>query len=134
MKAKHLARNPHLSLCYLDLADPSRGLDLVYVDCRASWDDSAASRERIWQLFASTPPPLGYDPATILKATDDPEYVPILKSSLAGRFRCSADQLPRDVVFRQHRKAWHLSGQQKKTESNSRKSLQNNGLRRVYWF
>ena len=74
MKAKHLARNPHLSLCYLDLADPSRGLDLVYVDCRASWDDSAASRERIWQLFASTPPPLGYDPGTILKATDDPEY------------------------------------------------------------
>ena len=73
-KAKHLARNPHLSLCYLDVSDPSKGFDPVYVDCVADWDDRPESRRRVWELYKSTPPPLGYDPGTIWKGPDDPDF------------------------------------------------------------
>jgi hypothetical protein len=35
----------------------------VYVDVETSWVDDLADKQRIWNLFADTPPPLGYDPA-----------------------------------------------------------------------
>lgn len=75
LKEKHLARNPHLSLCYLDVSDPAKGFDPVYVDCTARWDDRPESRRRIWELFKSAPPPLGFDPVTIWKGgPDDPKF------------------------------------------------------------
>ena len=57
-KARHLAHNPHMSLAYItNIHTP------VYADCVAEWADDLDEKRRIWELFKSTPPPLGYDPA-----------------------------------------------------------------------
>ena len=64
-KALHLAQHPYVSLAYIaDVARP------VYADCIATWDDDLATRQRIWDLFLRTPPPLGYDPAPIFRDLD----------------------------------------------------------------
>ena len=57
LKTRHLAANPHVSLCYAN-----SDLQQVYVDCRAEWADGPADKSRLWDLFAATPPPIGYDP------------------------------------------------------------------------
>jgi len=44
----------------------------VYVEARAEWVDERADKERIWNLYKTTPPPLGYDPATIPVWKDGP--------------------------------------------------------------
>ena len=31
------------------------------IDCLATWVDDAASKQHVWALFMTTPPPLGYD-------------------------------------------------------------------------
>ena len=56
-KAKHLARNPAVSLAYI--ADRDKP---VYVDGVAEWIDTAGEKQRIWNLYKATPPPLGFDP------------------------------------------------------------------------
>lgn len=56
-KAKHIESSPFVSLCYWD---PQH--EQVYADCRATWNDDVAEKERIWALFKSTPEPYGYDP------------------------------------------------------------------------
>jgi len=57
-KARHLAHNPYVSLAYItNIHTP------VYADCVAEWVDDLDEKRRIWELFKSTPPPLGYDPA-----------------------------------------------------------------------
>ena len=57
-KSKHLAHNPHVSLAYItDINKP------VYVDCVAEWVEELGQKQRIWDLFQNTAPPLGYDPA-----------------------------------------------------------------------
>ena len=68
-KAKHLAQNDHVSLCYWD---PQH--EQVYADCRAEWVDDLETRRRIWELYKSTPPPLGYDPAIIWPAPDHESF------------------------------------------------------------
>ena len=69
-KAKHLARNPHVSLSYWDQQHQQ-----VYVDAVAEWIDDQAQKERIWELYKNTPPPLGYDPQIIWQAgPGDQEY------------------------------------------------------------
>jgi hypothetical protein len=57
LKEKHLAHNPHVSLSYWDPQHQQ-----VYAECRAQWVDAPAEKKRIWELFASTPSPYGYDP------------------------------------------------------------------------
>jgi general stress protein 26 len=69
LKEKHLARNPNISLGYWD-----RDAGLAYAECVADWDDSIEQKRRIWDLFKSTPPPLGYDPAIIWAGPDDPAF------------------------------------------------------------
>jgi general stress protein 26 len=59
-KEKHLARNPYVSLTYWDPAH-----EQVYVDAKSEWADAPAERQRIWDLYKNTPPPLGYDPGMI---------------------------------------------------------------------
>ena len=59
-KAKHLAANPNVSFTYWDPAH-----EQIYIEATAEWLDDAADRQRIWELYKSTPPPLGYDPAPI---------------------------------------------------------------------
>ncbi len=69
LKTKHLAENPYVSLSYWD-PDQKQ----VYVDCKAQWDDDPAQKERIWELYKSTPAPVGYDPGLIWKGFDDPTF------------------------------------------------------------
>jgi general stress protein 26 len=57
LKTKHLARTPVVALSYWD---PSH--DTVIAQCRAEWCDDDATKRRIWDLLANTPPPVGYDP------------------------------------------------------------------------
>ena len=68
-KSKHIDHNPYVSLAYI--ADT---LKPVYVDCVAEWADDDATKQRIWNLFLSTPPPVGYDPAPVFKSVDHPDY------------------------------------------------------------
>lgn len=63
LKEKHLANNPYVSCSYWDAKQ-----EQVYVDAKADWLDAPEERQRIWDLFKSTPPPLGYDPAMIWQA------------------------------------------------------------------
>jgi general stress protein 26 len=69
LKAKHVAHSPFVSLAYIsDLTRP------VYADCTAQWEDEAAEKSRVWNLFAEAQPPLGFDPASIFKSVDNPDY------------------------------------------------------------
>jgi general stress protein 26 len=69
LKAKHLARNPHVSLAYVaDITKP------VYVDCTAEWVDDQAVKQRVWDPYKQAPPPLGYDPAPFWGSPDSPNF------------------------------------------------------------
>jgi general stress protein 26 len=68
-KARHLAQNPHVSLAYIaNITQP------VYADCVAEWVDDPAVKQRIWDLFLHTPPPLGYDPAPLFGSPTDDNF------------------------------------------------------------
>lgn len=68
-KTRHLASNPYVSLAYItDITKP------LYADCVASWEDDPLTKLNVWNLFASTPEPLGYDPTFIFGAPDDPRF------------------------------------------------------------
>lgn len=70
LKEKHLARVPYVALSYWDQRH-----EQVYVDAYAEWDDDPATKRRIWELYKSTPPPLGYDPQIIWQGgVEDPTY------------------------------------------------------------
>jgi len=58
LKTKHLAGNPAVAVAYWDQAH-----DSIMAQCRAEWCDDAPTKQHVWDLFKSTPPPLGYDPA-----------------------------------------------------------------------
>ena len=66
-KAKHLGSNPYVSLCYWDPQHQQ-----VYVDCKADWEDDIEEKRRLWELYKSTPPPVGYDLAMFWKSPEDP--------------------------------------------------------------
>jgi hypothetical protein len=67
-KARHLESNPYVSLTYWTPEHKQ-----IYAECKAEWDDSPDQKRRIWELYKSTPPPLGYDPAIIPDWKDGPE-------------------------------------------------------------
>lgn len=70
IKTAHLAHSPHVSCAYWQ---PSH--DAVLLQCLASWEDRPAEKQRIWDRFKATPPPLGYDPQTIWSGgPEDPDY------------------------------------------------------------
>ncbi|MCU0480203.1 MAG: pyridoxamine 5'-phosphate oxidase family protein [Anaerolineae bacterium] len=69
LKAKHLAHNPHASLCYM-----KNPLKPIYIECRTEWIDDMNQKKRIWDLFVSTPQPLGYDLAPFFGSVDNPGY------------------------------------------------------------
>jgi hypothetical protein len=60
LKRAHLEHSPYLSCNYWT---PSQ--DTCVAECRTTWFFDDETRERVWQTFASTPPPVGYDPAII---------------------------------------------------------------------
>jgi len=69
LKEKHLSHSPFCSLAYI--SDVSRP---VYVDCKAEWADSAVDKKHLWELFETSPPPLGFDLGKIFKGVGDPEF------------------------------------------------------------
>lgn len=56
-KVKHLASNPHVSLAYI-----SNPMKPVHVECMAEWVTDRAEMLRIWDVYKTIPPPLGFDP------------------------------------------------------------------------
>jgi general stress protein 26 len=67
-KAKDLAHRPFVSLAYVsDVAKPA------YADCTADWVTDIAAKQHVWDLFLNAPP-LGFDPATIFHAVDQPDF------------------------------------------------------------
>jgi general stress protein 26 len=69
LKGKHIARNSYVSLAYIsDVTQP------VYVDCKAHWERDQSEKQRIWTLFSTFEPPLGFDPASIFQSVDDPRF------------------------------------------------------------
>jgi len=46
---------------------------MIYAECATEWLDGPADKRRIWDLYKSTPPPLGYDPALIPPWKDGPD-------------------------------------------------------------
>jgi hypothetical protein len=59
LKLRHLASHPVMTCAYWSPAH-----DTVVLDCEARWVDEH-ERQTVWELIASTPPPVGFDPATI---------------------------------------------------------------------
>lgn len=59
-KRAHLETSPYISCNYW-----TGNHDTCVAECRAEWAFDLPTRERIWNLFKSTPPPVGYDPAMI---------------------------------------------------------------------
>lgn len=69
LKAKHLAHNPTISLCYM-----KNPLKPTYADCYGEWIEDSAEKKRIWDLFIHTPPPLGYEVAAFFGSVENPSY------------------------------------------------------------
>ncbi len=68
-KAKHLARNPYVSLAYIaEIFRP------VYVEAVVAWVDDLSEKERVWNLYKHAPEPLGYDPAFTFERFDHPNF------------------------------------------------------------
>jgi general stress protein 26 len=68
-KARHLAANPYVSLGYVaDIAAPA------YAECRAEWVSEFDEKKRTWEMIKALPAPLGFDPAPINGAPDDPRF------------------------------------------------------------
>lgn len=65
VKRLHLAKNPYISLAYV-----SDAMHPAYVEAIAGWEEDAETRRRIWELFSSTPEPLGYDPTSMFQSPD----------------------------------------------------------------
>jgi general stress protein 26 len=69
LKAKHIEHNPYVSLAYIsDVARP------VYVDCKAAWEESLTNKKRVWDLFKSASPPLGFDFGTLFENAEAPGF------------------------------------------------------------
>jgi len=57
LKLAHLAASPYVSCSYWD---PQH--EVAVAECRAEFEDDEQARKDLWEVFASTPEPLGYDP------------------------------------------------------------------------
>lgn len=79
-KAKHIAKNPYVSLSYWD---PQQ--EQVYAECKASWEEDPAEKDRVWNLFKNTPPPRGYDPAQFMPEGPAAPSYGALKDPVADR-------------------------------------------------
>jgi len=67
LKARHLERNPYLSIAYI--GDPAKP---VYADCRTEWIDDRETKQHVWDLYLNAEAPLGFDPAPIYGSVEEP--------------------------------------------------------------
>jgi hypothetical protein len=74
VKTAHLAANPHVAISYWSPAQHT-----VTIDCVASWVDDPGAKRDVWDLFTSTPEPLGYnpDPMGTLGGAASPHFTPL---------------------------------------------------------
>jgi len=74
IKTAHLAANPHVACSYW-----SPEQHTVIADCVATWVEDLETKRRVWDLFATTPPPLGYDPNPLgtLGGPGDDRFTPL---------------------------------------------------------
>lgn len=74
VKTAHLTANPHVACSYWSPAQHT-----VAIDCVASWVDDLPTKRQVWDLFATTPPPLGYDPDAfgVLGGPENPLFTPL---------------------------------------------------------
>jgi uncharacterized pyridoxamine 5'-phosphate oxidase family protein len=56
VKSRHLAANPLVAVSYWSPAQ-----QVVLAECAATWVEDLATRQHVYDLFMTTPPPLGYD-------------------------------------------------------------------------
>ncbi len=68
-KAKHIADNPFVSLCYWD---PQH--EQAIIDCKAEWADDPGEKQALWDLLVSTPEPVGYNPKLFWPGSDDDSF------------------------------------------------------------
>ena len=69
-KTTHLVEgNPYVSLSNWD---PQH--EQTIIDRKAAWQDDAAARQWLWQIIASTPPLVGYNPSMFWKNPDDEDF------------------------------------------------------------
>jgi len=68
-KAKHIANNAFVSVTYWDTDH-----EQIYAECKASWDDSEESKQKIWDLYKGSPEPLGYDLKIFWSDPGDPAF------------------------------------------------------------
>jgi general stress protein 26 len=68
-KIRHLRHEPQVSLTYWDAEQ-----DNVHVEAVATVVADQADPSRIWDLFAGTDPPLGYDRAMFWPSKTDPAF------------------------------------------------------------
>lgn len=59
-KRAHLEASPYISLNYWDATQ-----DTCTAECRVAWAFDHPTREMVWNLFSSAPPPVGYDPRIV---------------------------------------------------------------------
>lgn len=68
-KAAHLAHSTYVSLAYVaDIVKPT------YAECRATWVDEPMERAKVWELYESAPPPLGFDYGSLFTGPDDAAF------------------------------------------------------------
>jgi general stress protein 26 len=101
LKEKHLAANPHVSLCYWDPEQQN-----VYVEATAEWADDPADRRRIWGLYKDTPPPLGYDIADFFPGGPDGGDWGLLKLM---PFRIELSGMAASAAGEPFRRVWRAS-------------------------
>jgi hypothetical protein len=65
-KRAHVAAQPYISANYWTASQ-----DTCVAECRATWAFDLPTRTMVWDLFAQTPPPVGYDPS-IIPGWDNP--------------------------------------------------------------
>ncbi|SFW76834.1 pyridoxamine 5'-phosphate oxidase family protein [Amycolatopsis australiensis] len=74
LKRAHLARSPYVSCSYWD---PQH--EVAVAECHAEFADDEQSRRTLWELFASTPEPLGFDPKILGGADHRDPDITVLK-------------------------------------------------------
>ncbi len=67
IKLAHLEASPHLSCNYW-----TQNHDTCVAECRAQWANDGPTKQKVWDLFANGPAPVGYDPS-IIPGWDNPE-------------------------------------------------------------
>jgi hypothetical protein len=60
LKRAHLEAHPYVSLNYW-----TQSQDTCVAECRATWGFDPETRAMVWNLLATGPEPVGYDPAII---------------------------------------------------------------------